>query len=133
MTISAADRVAITDVIALHGFLMDDGELERLDELFTIDVEYDLSDFGLGTLRGASAIREAALAMGSANPVGHHVTNVILTEVTADFVHARSKGIGIKSDGTSGSVVYEDRFTRGDAGWRIAYRKVIARRVPLQP
>jgi 3-phenylpropionate/cinnamic acid dioxygenase small subunit len=125
------DRTAITDLISLHGHLMDGGDLDRLDELFAADVIYDLADFGLGRLVGRPAIREAALAMGDANPVGHHVTNVILTEVDTDEVHARSKGIGITADGTTGSVVYEDVFRREPHGWRLAHRKILARRAPL--
>ena len=130
-SISTEDRVAISELIALHGHLTDDGDLDRIDEVFSADVTYDLADFGFGSLQGTAAIRSAALAMGEANPVGHHVTNVILTAVDADVVHGRSKGIGINADGSCGSVVYEDTFRREDRGWRISYRKVLARRTPL--
>jgi 3-phenylpropionate/cinnamic acid dioxygenase small subunit len=131
MAITSEDRAAIGELISLHGHLMDDGKFDQLDLLFSPDVIYDLSDFGLNALEGIPAIRTAALMMGDANPVGHHVTNVILTEVSADMVHARSKGIGVQADGTTGSVVYEDRIRREENGWRIAYRKVVARRAPL--
>lgn len=131
MALTADDRSAINDLISLHGHLMDDGALDRLDELFCADVTYDLTDFGAGPLRGIPAIRDAAIAMGDANPVGHHVTNVIISEAGGDDVLARSKGIGIRADGTTGSVVYEDRIRREAEGWRISYRKVIARRAPL--
>jgi SnoaL-like domain len=131
MRLTQEDRAAITELISLHGHLVDSGELDRLDELFTDDITYDLSDFGLGSLEGMPAIRDAALALGEANPVGHHVTNVILTEHADNEAHARSKGIAINKDGTSGSVTYEDRFTRDERGWRIRYRKVEARRAPL--
>jgi 3-phenylpropionate/cinnamic acid dioxygenase small subunit len=129
--IATEDRAAIGELISLHGHLTDDGDLDRFDEVFSADVTYDLADFGLGALAGISAIRDAALAMGDANPVGHHITNVVLTAVNADEVHSRSKGIGITADGTSGSVVYEDTFRREDRGWRISHRKVLARRKPL--
>jgi hypothetical protein len=43
----------------------------------------------------------------------------------------QSKGIGIKADGTVGSVVYEDIITRQPDGWKISYRKVTARRAAL--
>jgi 3-phenylpropionate/cinnamic acid dioxygenase small subunit len=131
MAITSDDRAAICELIALHGHLMDDGDLARLEELFTADVTYDLEDFGLGVLHGVAAIRDAALAMGAANPIGHHVTNLMLTELDAETVRVRSKGIGIKADGTSGSVIYEDTVRRTGAGWRIGARKVIARRAAL--
>ena len=129
--IATEDRAAIGELLSLHGHLTDDGYLDRFDEVFSADVTYDLADFGLGSLQGIPAIRDAALALGDANPVGHHVTNVILTAVDADEVHGRSKGIGIAADGTSGSVVYEDIFRREETGWRISHRKVLARRKPL--
>ena len=42
-------------------------------------------------LVGLAAIREAALALGDANPVAHHVTNIVLRETADGVVHARSK------------------------------------------
>ncbi|MER5223319.1 nuclear transport factor 2 family protein [Streptomyces flaveus] len=131
MTLSVEDRFAIAELISMHGHLFDGGELGRLDELFTADVVYDVTDFGQEPLTGVAAVREAALALGESNPVGHHVTNIVLTEIVDGQVHARSKGIGINADGTTGSVTYEDTITRGDQGWRISYRKVLARRAPL--
>ncbi|MBT2225234.1 nuclear transport factor 2 family protein [Nonomuraea sp. NEAU-A123] len=131
MTLDADDRAAITELISLHGHLFDDGELDRLDELFTADVVYDASDFGVGSLEGVAAIREAALTLGAANPVGHHVTNVVLTEIADGQVRARSKGISIMAGGGAGSVIYDDVISYGDQGWRISHRKIIARRAPL--
>jgi len=131
MTLSWEDHVAINELIALHGHLCDSGELDRLDEVFTADVAYDVSDYGFGVLRGLTSNREAALALGDRNPVGHHVTNVILTEQGPGLVHARSKGIGVTTDGQCGSVTYDDVVVRGEQGWRISERIVRARRVPL--
>jgi hypothetical protein len=129
--ISAEDRAAIVELVSLHGHLADDGALDQTGRLMTDDVTLDLSDFGLGLLAGIPAIQEAARALGDANPVGHHVTNVVLTPVDADTVRGRSKGIGVMADGRCGSVVYEDTFRREDRGWRISHRKILARRAPL--
>jgi hypothetical protein len=131
MAITTEDRAAITELIALHGHLCDSGELGRLDEVFTADVEYDLTDFGQQPLRGIRACEAAAYALGELNPVGHHVTNVVLTEAGIDCVQGMSKGIGINADGSCGSVTYEDTIVRGGQGWRISRRKVLARRAPL--
>ncbi|MEO3756260.1 nuclear transport factor 2 family protein [Streptomyces sp. B6B3] len=131
MALPAEDRTAITELVYLHGHLIDGGELNRLDELFTPDVVYDVTDLGQEPLRGIDELRQAALALGDLNPVGHHVTNLVLTEVGADRVRARSKGIGINADGTCGSVTYDDDIVRTRDGWRIAYRRVAARRTPL--
>ena len=131
MTLTAEDRTAITDLINRHGHLSDSGELDRMHELFTADVVYDVTDLGGGVLTGLAVLRDAALALGRGNPVAHHVTNIVLTEPADDLVHALSKGIGINADGTIGSVTYEDTIVRSDSGWRISHRTVRARRVPL--
>ena len=131
--LSTRDRLEINELLALHGHLMDRGELERMEELFAPDVIYDLEDFGFGALHGVDAIRDAALGLGERNPLGHHVTNIVIGDSDESGIHVRSKGLAVNSDGSCGSVVYEDVVQRTPAGWRISYRKVRARRTPLQP
>ena len=132
MTLSPGDRAEITELLARHGHLFDDGEFDRLDLLFTASVRYDVTAFGGGVLQGIEAIRAATLALGDRNPVGHHVTNVVLTEQPDGSVRARSKGIGVYADGTAGSVTYEDEIVRTDDGWRIDARTVAPRRARHQ-
>ena len=105
IAVSVEDRLAINELVARHGHIMDSAEFDRLEELFSHEVTYDLGDFGLGARQGIGAIRDAAIAMGDRSPVGLHVTNVILTEVDGHVVRVRSRGIGIQADGSSGSVV----------------------------
>jgi ketosteroid isomerase-like protein len=131
MALSEQDRIDINDLINLHGHLTDAGELDQAGELFTPDVTYDLDDFGLGSLHGTAVMREAALALGDANPVGHHVTNIVITRIDDRSARVQSKGIGIKADGTAGSVAYDDIVTRQPGGWKISFRKVTARRAAL--
>jgi 3-phenylpropionate/cinnamic acid dioxygenase small subunit len=131
VTVSPDDRAAITELLARHGHLFDDGELDRLGELFTPSVSYDVTAFGAGVLHGIEAIRDATLALGDRNPVAHHVTNVELTDRPDGSVRARSKGIGIYADGTAGSVTYVDTVVRTGEGWRIDARTVVPRRTPL--
>jgi hypothetical protein len=131
VTVSPDDRAAITELLAQHGHLFDDGELDRLDLLFTASVSYDVTGFGGGVLRGIEAIRAATLALGDRNPVAHHITNVVLTDGPDGSVRARSKGIGVYADGTAGSVTYDDTIVRTGEGWRIDARTVVPRRLPL--
>ncbi|HVV18859.1 MAG TPA: nuclear transport factor 2 family protein [Pseudonocardiaceae bacterium] len=131
MALTEQDRIDINDLINRHGHLTDAGDLDRASELFTPDVNYDLADFGLGSVHGTAALRESALALGDANPVGHHVTNIVITQLDDGSARVRSKGIGIRADGTAGSVIYDDIVTRCPDGWRISHRRVTARRVPL--
>lgn len=129
MELPEQDRTDINDLINLHGHLTDAGQLDGASDLFAPDVTYDVSDFGLGPLHGTAAIRDAALALGDANPVGHHVTNIMITPIDDRTARVRSKGIGINADGTADSVVYDDIVTRQPGGgWKISYRKVTARR-----
>ena len=129
----AEDREAITRLINRHGYLIDTGRLDGLHEIFTADVVYDVSDFGGGEISGLEAMREWVLALGDRNPVAHHVTNIVLDEITDGVVHGLSKGIGIAGDGTARSVTFDDHLERSEAGWRITRRAVKARRSPLRP
>jgi hypothetical protein len=131
MTFTTGDRTAVTDLIALHGHLCDDGDLEGLRELFTPDVVYDVSDIGGHPIHGVTALINAAIALGEGNPVGHHVTNIVLTATTDDHVTARSKGIGITANGGCASVTYDDTIVRTSEGWRISHRIIRLRRTPL--
>lgn len=130
--ITAEDRLAIYELIALHGHLVDDGRLDELDRVFAADATHDLCAFGLGLHHGLDSVRESARALGDANPVGHHVTNTIIIAVHDDrTVVARSKGIGISAAGSAGSVIYDDTITKRDGVWRISQRSISVRRRPL--
>jgi hypothetical protein len=133
MALTTDDRIAIHELIALHGHVIDAGEFDRLDELFTDDFVYDVEALGVGLLKGVDAFTDASRALGDDNPLGHHVTNVVVVADEDDVATVRSKGIGILADGTSSTVVYEDVVQRTGVGWRIAYRAVIPRRRPLHP
>ncbi|WP_330230268.1 nuclear transport factor 2 family protein [Nocardia sp. NBC_00508] len=127
------DRLAITDLINLHGHLADRGDFDGLHTLFAEGVIYDVSALGGGVLVGLSAYREAALALGEANPVAHHVTNIVVDEAPDGTVHVVSKGLGVMAGGSFGSVTYEDSVERAVGGWRITRRVVRPRREPLRP
>jgi hypothetical protein len=129
--LDAEDRWAIGETLAWHGHLFDAGHLDRLEEIFTPDVVYDLSDVGVGTFEGIEAIQQAALRLGAGNPIAHHVTNVVITGVADDLVTVQSKGLMIMPDGTPGSVTHRDTLRRQDGGWRISHRVILAQRTAL--
>lgn len=131
VAISTDDRLAIHELLALHGHLVDNGELDRLDELFTEDIVYDLTPLGGAALTGVEAIRRSALELGDRNPVAHLVTNVLVQERDGE-VAACSKFIGVQRDGSVGSGVYADVLRRTTDGWRISRRRVSLRREPLR-
>lgn len=129
MLLALDDRIAIHDVLALHGHLTDRGETERFHEVFTEDVVYDTSGVGGGVLTGLDGLtgaKVAATADNPRNPVAQLITNVVLTAESADTVRSISKGLGVRADGGCASVAYHDLLRRGPAGWRIAQRSVLA-------
>ena len=126
----AEDRWAIGETLSLHGHIFDGGHLDRLEEIFTPDVVYDLSDVGVGTFEGIEAIRRGALQLGAGNPIAHHVTNIVITSEEEDLVTVQSKGLMIMGNGTFGSVTHHDTLRRHNGGWRISHRVISAQRTP---
>lgn len=122
-------RYAIYEVLALHGHLTDRGETDRFHEVFTDDVVYDLSALGGGVLTGLDEVAggKQSATDNPRNPVAQHVTNIVLTEDSADTVRSISKSLGVRADGTCVSVAYHDVLRRQSTGWRIAHRSVFAR------
>lgn len=133
MTISTADQLAIHHVIGLHGHLSDAGAFDRFGEVFTDDVVYDLTAYDAGIVHGHRALADLARELGDHNPVGHHVTNVVVTDGDGATATALSKGLAVYAAGTVASVVYHDTLEKTSAGWRIAHRRVTPRQRPLHP
>ncbi|MFD1546190.1 nuclear transport factor 2 family protein [Nonomuraea guangzhouensis] len=129
--LSMEDRQAIGRTLALTGHIFDRGELNRLEEIFTPKVVYDLSDVGAGTFEGVEAIRNGALKLGAGNPIAHHVTNIVITGQEDDLVTAQSKGLIIMADGSVASVTHLDTLRSEDSTWRISRRVILAQRTPL--
>ncbi|HTU04308.1 MAG TPA: nuclear transport factor 2 family protein [Trebonia sp.] len=129
--LDAEDRWAIGEILSLHGHLFDGGHLDRLEEIFTPEIVYDLTDVGAGKFEGIEAVRSGALKLGAGNPIAHHLTNVVITSEEDDLVTARSKGLMIMANGTFGSVTHLDTLRRHHGGWRISRRVILAQRTPL--
>lgn len=125
------DRWAIGETLSLHGHIFDGGHLDRLGEIFTPDIVYDMSAVGFGTFEGIEACRSAALKLGAGNPVAHHVTNVVITGEEDRQVTARSKGLMLMADGTLASVTHADTLRRHNGGWRISRRAISPQHTPL--
>jgi hypothetical protein len=116
------DILAIHELLALYGHVIDAREWQRVGELFTATSLYDMSAFGLGIVQGAAGIRELWSRPGAAHPRAHHVTNIVIREAEDGTVHVLSKGIGVDDTGRVGSVVYRDVVSKGPQGWRFAAR-----------
>lgn len=121
------DVVAIQQLLALYGHVVDGGHVERLDEVFTEDAAFDIRAFKQGVHRGLPAIREV-FALGSPpHPPAHHTTNVYVFEQDGEL-RVQSKWLTIdRSAGRVRSGDYLDIVRRTSGGWRIALREVVVR------
>jgi hypothetical protein len=114
--------LAIGEVLSLHGHIFDAGQLDRLEEIFTSEVVYDMSAVGIGMFEGIETVRRAAASMGDSGPLAHHVTNVLISSDEDDVATAQSKGLMLMRDGTLESVTHLDTLRRYDGQWRISHR-----------
>lgn len=135
MPLSIDDRLSIHELISLHGHLADDRRSDELHLLLTEDAAYDVSAYGMGVVRGLDALVELFSARPGDQPVGHHVTNVVIAADDGEpapggaaTARVRSKGLSVMADGATGTVIYDDVVRRTPAGWRIAHRTVVPAR-----
>ena len=127
------DRWAIGETVSLHGHIFDEGHLDRLDEIFTPEVVYDMSAVGIGTFEGIETVRSAAAQMGGTGPLAHHVTNVVISSDDDDVVTAHSKGLMLMANGALESVTHLDTLRRHNGEWRISRRIISPVRKPDVP
>jgi hypothetical protein len=129
MALALEDRLDIHELISLHGHLADDRQPERIHLLFTPDVSYDVTAYGFGVVQGLEALAELFAQRPGDQPVGHHVTNVLVSDDGDDgTATVRSKGLAVMADGTARTVTYDDVVVRTADGWRIARRTVVPAR-----
>jgi hypothetical protein len=126
-----ADQLAIRRLVDLYGFLIDNRVFSRIGEVFTEDVVYDLTDFGLGVQHGIPEVvagwREAR------HPLAHHAVNVLI-DVSADgTTSVTTMALGVGANGRVGSVTYHDVAVRTGDGWRLASRRAVLRRPEAIP
>ena len=126
--VTDGDRLAIHELLALYGHVLDERRWDDLHLLFTPDVVYDATDFGRPVTRSLAALTAEWTAPDAPHPLAHHTTNVVVTEEADGTVHVLSKGIGVGARGRVGSVVYRDVVVRTAAGWRLAARTAVLRR-----
>jgi hypothetical protein len=88
--LSADDTIALHQLVHQYAHIVDDGDYDRLREIFTDDVEFDTSAFGNPPLRGIDPV--IASYVGARHPVAHHVTTPVVTTDPDGTVRIRSKG-----------------------------------------
>lgn len=130
MTFDPAEVMAIHQLIALYGHLIDEREWDRLGELFTDDLVFDTSSFeGGGVSQGLEVLRADWARPDMRHPHAHHATNIVVLSMTGDTAEVVSKGIGVGRNGRVGSVTYRDVMRKEAGSWRIARRIAALRKV----
>jgi hypothetical protein len=125
------DLLAIRRLADLYGHLVDNRIYSRIHEVFIDDVEYDVSDFGLGVQRGIAEV--VACWRSARHPLAHHATTVLVDEEPDGTVSVVTTALGVGENGRVGSVTYHDVAVRTTEGWRLASRRAVLRRPSTIP
>jgi hypothetical protein len=126
--VNLEDRVALHELLALYGHLIDERRWDEFEKVFTSDAVYE-SLMGEGWQTNSLAeLIEFWTADMSRHPLAHHTTNVVVIEQPDGSASIVSKGIGVGRKGRVGSVTYNDVAVPTDQGWRLAKRVVTLRR-----
>ncbi len=123
----ADDRIALHELAARYGDLIDTRDWEGLSEVFTDDAEFDMTAIGGEKLASLAEIRRL-MAETTGHPLGHLITNIYVQERDGRTV-LRSRVLGPRESGELGRGWYVDDVTRTNAGWRIR-RRVFSRTPP---
>jgi hypothetical protein len=118
------DLVAIQQLMAHYGHLVDARAFPRLSEIFAIDGAFDVTAHQAGRHEGLSAV--IAFFERANHPAAHHSTNLYVYEEDGQ-VRACSKYAVPAPDGRMFGGDYLDTLVRTPHGWRIRERIVTAR------
>ncbi|MBM4382219.1 MAG: nuclear transport factor 2 family protein [Deltaproteobacteria bacterium] len=123
------DIVAIQQLTARYGHLVDAREWKQLGEIFTSDGVFDVTAFNAGRHEGLAAV--IAFFERAAHPAAHHATNLYVYE-EGTIVRALSKYAVPSEGGKLFGGDYRDTLMRTANGWRIKER-VVTTRWPARP
>ena len=126
MTLPAADRLAILDLVARYNHAVDSGDADARAETFTADGVWD-SETG-GVIRGREAIREHARARAPFAHTWRHWTGSPVVEGGGDGARARQYLLLLGVEGPLRPLLigaYEDTLRREPDGWRFARRRLV--------
>ncbi|HEY5024216.1 MAG TPA: nuclear transport factor 2 family protein [Acidimicrobiales bacterium] len=122
----SADLLAIHDLLARYGHVVDDGDWQRLSDVFCDDGEFDLQAIGRGTAHGMDELRVCFAHLE--HPLAHLTTNVMIEPDGAQRARVRCKYLVVSDDGRVRTGEYHDDVVHTTSGWRIERRTVVPRR-----
>jgi hypothetical protein len=126
---SAEDILAIQAVVVLYGFLLDDREWDRFDQVFTEDAVVDFRDQSSQPPTGLAPIAGRTEIVGQfrdvlTHPYQHMLVNHVIEDVSPDEVVVRSKALLPTPGGSVADILYRDTVVRTPDGWRISYKAI---------
>jgi 3-phenylpropionate/cinnamic acid dioxygenase small subunit len=121
-----ADRLELHELPGRYGDAIDDRDWDRLDQIFTDDAVFDLTDLGVPLLEGLEAIKRF-MDVDAQHPRTHTMTNIYVDE-TADGVKLNFRIVALLPEGKVGTASYYDDVVKTDAGWRVKHRVTTLRR-----
>jgi ketosteroid isomerase-like protein len=113
------DTLAIQQLLADYGHVVDDHDWERAHEVFAEDFVFDRSATGGPDLHGVADI---VANFKGRNMYAHVTMNSTFTEIDADTVRAHSRFLGFPNEGPPVTGDYRDEIVRTPAGWRLRHR-----------
>jgi hypothetical protein len=120
----ASEIVAIGQLMAHYGHLVDARAWPRLGEIFSADGVFDVVAYGAGRHEGLA--RVIAFFERASHPPAHHTTNLYVYEESRQ-VHAWSKYAVPGDGGRMFGGDYRDLLLKTPDGWRIRERIVTKR------
>lgn len=125
-----ADRLELHELPGRYGDAIDDRDWDRLDQIFTADAVFDLTDLGAPRLEGLDAIKRY-MAEDANHPRTHTMTNIYVDE-TARGAKLRFRILALLPERRVGTASYYDDVVKTPEGWRVQNRVITLRRRPTE-
>ncbi len=125
-----ADRLELHELPGRYGDAIDDRDWDRLDQIFTADAVFDLTDLGAPRLEGLDAIKRY-MAEDADHPRTHTMTNIYVDE-TAEGATLRFRILALLPERRVGTASYYDDVVKTSEGWRVQNRVITLRRRPTE-
>jgi len=125
----SSDLLAIHDLLAQYGHVVDDAEWQALSDVFSPDGVFDLEAIGRGRASGMEELQTCFSQLD--HPLAHHTTNVMIEADGDGRARVRCKYLVVSDDGRTRTGEYHDEVVHTPTGWRIQRRTVVPRRPRL--
>jgi len=120
------DKLELHELPGRYGDAIDDRDWDRLDQIFTPDAVFDLTDLGAARLEGLDAIK-TFMERDAKHPRTHLMTNIYVDE-TPNGVKLFFRIVALMPGRWVATASYYDDVVKLADGWRVHNRVVTARR-----